>query len=133
MKSHAINFLVVDDDPATCQIVQATVEKMGHTVRTAQDGKAAIELFASSPDFFQVVITDHSMPMVNGLGLVQHLRQNHFNGKIIVMSGFLTEALIIEYIEQQVTKIIPKQFDFENFEKTLSNLLDHGDGKQSLD
>jgi DNA-binding NtrC family response regulator len=133
MKTNAINILVVDDDPATCQIVQATLEKMGHTVRIAQDGKAAIELFASSPDLFQVVITDHNMPIVDGLGLVQHLRQNHFGGKIIVMSGFLTEALIVEYIQQQVTKIIPKQFDFENFETTLSDLLDHGNGKQSLD
>ena len=133
MKTHALNILVVDDDPATRLIVQTTVERLGHTVKTARDGKAAIDLFTASPDYFQVVITDHNMPIVNGLELVQHLRQNHFGGSIIVISGFLTEALIIEYIEKQVTKILPAPFDFESFETTLSDLLDDGDGKRSHD
>ncbi|MGB8356422.1 MAG: response regulator [Chthoniobacteraceae bacterium] len=125
MKTHAKNILVVDDDPATRQIIQYTVESLGHAVKTAGDGKAAIELFAASPDFFQVVITDHNMPIVNGLDLVQHLRDNHFKGQIIVISGFLTEALITEYVEKQVTKILPRQSDFETFGTTLSDLIDN--------
>ena len=126
MKTHGVNILVADDDASIREFVQAALEKLGHTVMTAEDGKDAIDLFAARPDFFQVVITDHNMPVVNGLELVQHLRQHNFKGKIIVASGFLTEELTMEYILKHVNNVIEKPFNIESFEKTIDDLLDEG-------
>ena len=48
------------------------------------------------------------MPLVTGLELVHHLRKNNFEGKIMVISGFLTDQLLMAYRDKKVDKIIQK-------------------------
>lgn len=67
------NVLVADDDPSIVRLVRHCLLNEGFEVRTASDGRQALEAIRSEcPD---LLITDWDMPFVNGLELVRTLRQ----------------------------------------------------------
>jgi two-component system, chemotaxis family, chemotaxis protein CheY len=64
--------LVVDDSITMRQMVEFTLEKAGHEVKTAEDGLNA--LGACEVEQFDLIITDMNMPNMNGLDLIKALR-----------------------------------------------------------
>ena len=123
-KQHSFNVLVVDDEPSVCIVISKILRNLGHNVEIVHDGKDAISLLATRPDHFEVLITDHRMPLVTGLELVHHLRKNNFEGKIMVISGFLTDQLLMAYRDKKVDKIVQKTSSLEELSSTLASTLD---------
>lgn len=83
----------------------------GHRVERAPDGRAAWEKISKNVGQFDVLITDHNMPHMDGLGLVRHLRQAAFPGRIIVHSIALFPSDRDEYRALSVDRVIPKTTD----------------------
>jgi CheY-like chemotaxis protein len=68
----AARILVVDDDSITRELVRGVLERAGHEVREAPDGRAGLrELFAASPD---LVILDVGMPELDGWATLERVR-----------------------------------------------------------
>ncbi len=65
--------LVADDEPAIRKVVRDALEREGHEVVTAIDGKEALERFDEGA--FDLVVTDLAMPHVDGLELVKEIRR----------------------------------------------------------
>ncbi len=63
--------VLVEDDPATRDIVQTTLERYGAQVHTAQNGRIGAELIAALRP--QLVITDLDMPILSGTDMVRSL------------------------------------------------------------
>jgi len=64
--------LAVDDSASMRQMVCFTLKKAGFAVTEAKDGQEALDIAKSSP--FDVVISDVNMPVMDGITLVQNLR-----------------------------------------------------------
>jgi YesN/AraC family two-component response regulator len=71
----------------------------------------ALMKIGAAAEPFDVIITDHRMPRMNGLDLVRRLRVRKFAGKIIVLSAYLTKENIQAYEELQVDMMLAKPFD----------------------
>ncbi|MFN7974646.1 MAG: response regulator transcription factor [Acidobacteriota bacterium] len=65
--------LVVDDEQALRRVVRDALERDGHVVETAVDGREAVQLL--DRDDYQLVITDLGMPRMDGLDLIRHIRK----------------------------------------------------------
>ncbi len=65
--------LVVDDEQEITLVLRSGLSKHGYDVRVAGEGEAALELFQAWPP--DLVVTDLSMPNMNGLKLCQRLRE----------------------------------------------------------
>jgi two-component system, OmpR family, KDP operon response regulator KdpE len=65
--------LVVDDEPGIRTVVRDALEREGHEVMTAIDGRDALEHLDEHE--FALVVTDLAMPRVDGLALVEELRR----------------------------------------------------------
>lgn len=65
--------LCVDDSTLMREMVSFTLKEAGFEVQTCGDGQEALEL--AQRDTFAMVITDLNMPRLNGVGLIQALRQ----------------------------------------------------------
>jgi CheY-like chemotaxis protein len=128
MKNRLFNILVADDDPAIRTCVSAILHRRGHTVDVVDNGNEAMNLFTLKPDYYDILITDHNMPMVSGLELVHYLRKSNVNTKIIVMSGSLTVELMNAYQNKRVDKILQKPFMLENLSSALNGILEQWNG-----
>ncbi|MEO0345805.1 MAG: ATP-binding protein [Pseudomonadota bacterium] len=77
--------LVVDDEPNVRDVVTKTLENLGCRVIAADSGAAALELAATRA--FDVVLTDIIMPGMSGIELVETLRRDGFQQRVIYMTG----------------------------------------------
>jgi DNA-binding response OmpR family regulator len=64
--------LVVDDDPSTRDLLRGMLERAGHEVREAEDGRAGLrDLYTATPD---LVILDVNMPELDGWAMLERIR-----------------------------------------------------------
>jgi CheY-like chemotaxis protein len=79
--------LVVDDDTAVRGAIKTVLERDGHDVVLAGDGRAGVSAIAT--DAFDVVICDIFMPGMDGIETIQAFHQSNPHIPIIAMSGFM--------------------------------------------
>jgi len=99
--------LVVDDEQEITLVLRSGLTKHGFDVRVAGEGQAALELFqAWTPD---LVITDLSMPNMNGLKLCRRLREIS-DVPIIILSVKGDEATKVEALDAGADDYLTKPF-----------------------
>ncbi|MEM1432545.1 MAG: response regulator [Pseudomonadota bacterium] len=65
--------LAVDDSPAIRKMVASVLKNAGHSLTSAEDGIEASRV--ANEDSFELIITDVHMPNMNGIELIETLRQ----------------------------------------------------------
>ncbi|HEX2968271.1 MAG TPA: response regulator [Bacteroidales bacterium] len=122
--------LVFDDEPSILLMFKKMLEKEGHHVEVALNGKDGMRLFEKNkPD---LLITDIIMPEKEGLETIFELRRQYPALKIIAISGggrigpdgYLPGAKLLGADAVFAKPIVPKEFL-----KTISDLL--GEEKES--
>ena len=83
----ATRILVVDDEPSTRAVVVEILRRAGYQVDAADDGLAGWETLRTGR--FHLLITDHRMPQVTGVELIQGLRATGSELPCLLMSGAL--------------------------------------------
>lgn len=69
--------LVIDDEKDILRVIREALTRFGHHVETAFDGIEGIQKFDDGS--YDMVITDLRMPRLDGIGVVQHIRNSHKN------------------------------------------------------
>ncbi len=81
--------LLVDDDVVQATTRKAILERAGHSIAVAADGREALRLLESPEGFsLRMVITDHLMPGMNGVQFVAALRKAGYSLPVLVLSGY---------------------------------------------
>jgi DNA-binding response OmpR family regulator len=120
-KQHQI--VICDDDLLIVNVVALSLELAGYAVTKAYDGAEALALMTSKPHFYDLIVVDHVMPNLDGLGLVNGLRRLNFAGKILVLSGHLDGQIQREYKKLAVDRIMAKPYDMKALLDSVSVLL----------
>ncbi|MBS0644318.1 MAG: response regulator [Proteobacteria bacterium] len=82
----AHQLLVVDDDPDFLTFVAELMESAGHRVQIADSGAEALSLLKKIPDT-ELIISDLSMPGMDGVELIQRARQCREQLPAILLTG----------------------------------------------
>ncbi len=77
--------LVIEDDAPTRIMLRHVLERAGHQIVEAPNGKVGISLYREKPA--DLIIADMFMPEVDGIETITKLRQDYPDVKIIAMSG----------------------------------------------
>src|SRR5436305_803582 len=112
--------LAVDDEPVIGESIACLLEAPHRQIAIAANGQEALAMVATKK--FDVVITDHRMPRAGGLELVRKLRQRKYNGKIVVLSAYLSPQNIGTYEELAVDEVVAKPFDSAELRDIIENL-----------
>jgi CheY-like chemotaxis protein len=68
----SLRILLVEDNPVNQMVAQSILARRGHTVVTADNGRAALELLEGEP--FDVALMDVQMPVMDGLEATAAIR-----------------------------------------------------------
>jgi two-component system, cell cycle sensor histidine kinase and response regulator CckA len=82
-----ITVLVVDDEYLVRALLAPVLTKQGHTVLMAQGGEEGIELFSKHSAEIDLIITDITMPCVNGFQMVEAIRNSRPDARVLFISG----------------------------------------------
>ncbi len=77
--------LVIDDDPDARRVLRQMLERAGHEVIDAPDGKVGVRLYMEEPT--DLVITGLVMPEMDGIEVIMELRRKYSGVKIIALSA----------------------------------------------
>ena len=108
-----LHILTVEDEPAVAQMIGLLLGGPSAKIVHACDGWMALMKIGAAKKPFDLIITDHRMPRMNGLDLVRRLRARDFAGKIIVLSAHLSPENVQAYEELKVDMMFAKPFDCE--------------------
>ncbi len=79
--------LVIDDEGSQRDIMERFIPKLGYAVKTASSAETALEILKT--EFFPLIITDLSMPGMDGLELCQQIKKFNHNIIIYALSGYI--------------------------------------------
>jgi CheY-like chemotaxis protein len=80
--------LLVDDEPALLQLLKSYLERLGYQVDAQSDPHAAIALFENDPARYALVLTDLTLPGMNGEQMLEKMRAHNPRLQAIVSSGY---------------------------------------------
>lgn len=83
----AFRILLVDDNRLGLIARKSVLEDHGYSIITASEGEEAFERFGR--DKFDLIITDYKMPKMNGLQLIERIREAAADVPIILISGYV--------------------------------------------
>jgi two-component system KDP operon response regulator KdpE len=102
--------LVVDDEPQITRVLRTSLSSQGYDLRVANDGETALEIMKDwTPD---LVITDLSMPNMDGLELSRRIRAK-LHVPIIVLSVRGEERTKVQALDAGVDDYVTKPFGME--------------------
>jgi CheY-like chemotaxis protein len=80
--------LVIDDDRTLLEMTRATLDRQGYRVTAMRDPLQAIAAFAAEPTGWDLVITDRTMPGMNGEELAREILKARSTTPVIMCTGF---------------------------------------------
>lgn len=100
--------LLVDDEPALLDIEGKILErKFGISVETAASGEEALEILKVSP--FDAIVSDYSMPGIDGLTLLRRIREQDKQIPFILFTVKEREAVAIEALNSGANFYVQKE------------------------
>lgn len=101
--------LVVEDEDRIRQLLRETLQAAGYSVETAADGIEGLEKLCGEK--FDLILLDVWMPRMNGLELLDKLRNEASRPKIVIMTADSTPETLLEAVRKQAYQYVVKPFE----------------------
>ena len=123
-KSNHFTILIVDDENIVRPIYKRLLETEGYTVFESDSGKHALELCEQMPEqTIDLLITDVSMPEMNGYQLAKELKGKRPNMKVLYVTGFIDPSQWGDFESVPNDLILQKPFPPDQLVGTVYRLL----------
>lgn len=103
-----LRILCADDNVFLGGILVQMFKRAGHSAEHVPNGVDAWDRLSRAIGDFDVVVTDHEMPGLNGLELVELLREARFGGRIVLYTSGVTPCEIESYRRFGVAAVVLK-------------------------
>lgn len=120
------NILIVDDEQSYRQLLSLVFEGDGHMIRTAANGREAIDLIRKEQA--DVIISDVKMPDMDGIDLLRAVRETLPDLGVILMTAYASVETAREAFKLGADDFITKPFDVEELKLIVKKTLE----KQAL-
>ncbi len=113
--------LIVDDELNIRRILQASFDKNGWVALAAESGEVALKILAD--DQVDCVLTDVTMPGMNGFELQKILADQYPEVPVVIMTAYGTIPQAISAIRNGAFEFVTKPFDLDTVKKVLSTAM----------
>lgn len=106
--------LLVDDEPDVREVLRLPLSDLGYRIREAETGKQALEIFKAMQPC--IVLTDIKMPGMDGIELLQKIKQENPETEVIMITGHGDTELAIRSLKNNATDFIIKPINVDALE-----------------
>jgi PAS domain S-box-containing protein len=106
-----LQILIIDDEPLVRSLLKQVLEKSGHGVTEAGNGQEGVRSFREND--IDLVITDHGMPVMNGLDAAFRIKKQKPETPVLLVTGWQTETDAAFQKPSGIDEFITKPFDLE--------------------
>ena len=115
--------LVVDDEARMRAVAQRTLEAFGYRVVIASDGAEAVTVFAERGLEIALVLTDMTMPVMDGPATIHVMQRMHPEVPIIATSGLSDSGQVAFATVAGVSQFLPKPYTAETLLRAVHEVL----------
>ncbi len=116
--------LFVDDEELLVEMGRDMLEDLGYRVVATTDSIDALRLFRENPDYFDLVITDTTMPKLNGVEFSREVLKIRSDVAIIICTGYSELLDEGDAISMGIKKFIMKPFSVKSLAEAIRGVLD---------
>jgi two-component system response regulator AtoC len=110
--------LIVDDESVVRSTISRITQHLGLSVKEAEDGEKALHMTGSEP--FDIVFLDLLLPDMHGLELLRHIREDHPETVVIIVTGHPAVESALESMRLGAMDYLVKPFGTKEVENALS-------------
>lgn len=114
---HVIRLLIVDDETRFLQAIAQRLSKRGFDVRTADNGKDAVDL--ARKEKFDIALLDLKMPGMDGGELLRILKEEHRFLEAIILTGHGSLESAVELTKLGAFSYLPKPYELDKLVEVL--------------
>ena len=113
--------VIVDDEAGIVEEVKSFFQEEGYQVYTADSGEQGIKVIRRrKPD---IVLIDMKLPDISGIEVLKATKEISPQSKIIVITGYVDQALIDQAEKLGRDAFLPKPFDLETLKREVTRLI----------
>lgn len=119
------HIMVVDDEKILANLITIQLSDAGYTVDTFTNPKEALKQFKSNPDQYDLLITDQTMPHLNGNELASAAMTIRNDIPVILATGYSLKINEGEALKMGIAKYLEKPLNRNELLATIEQLLTH--------
>jgi two-component system, NtrC family, sensor kinase len=120
MKALSRSVLIVDDEDHITELVESVLQGCGYRTDRLNEGAPAIELLKKKE--YDILICDLHMPGTNGRDLIEWVRSNRKDIRVLLLSGDVARAETKEFVRTCGAHFLPKPFSISELTKAVQRL-----------
>lgn len=117
--------LFVDDEPDLAELGMTMLERLGYTVTSVTDSQKALDLFTSSPDEYDLVVTDLTMPKMTGVPFARKVKSVRPDVPVIICTGYSDSVSAGDVSEAGIDYLLMKPLEIRELSASIRNALTH--------
>ena len=123
--------LVIDDEATLRDVTTETLELHGYRSLTASDGAEGVAVYAQHRDEIQLVVTDMTMPIMDGRAVIRALQRIDPDVRIIAVSGLEDQRAVAAGAGSGTQAFLVKPFEGETLLRTVHEVISAPRGEES--
>ncbi|UCE20202.1 MAG: sigma-54-dependent Fis family transcriptional regulator [Gemmatimonadota bacterium] len=120
---NTLNILLVDDEINMLEVMRDVLEAEGHCVTTVSSGYEALEKCEDDPPF-DLIITDLKMPRMNGIELLEKVREKGSPIPVVILTAHGTIGSAVEAVKKGAYDYILKPFKPDEIFGMIGRILE---------
>ena len=117
------HILLVDDEEMLVDMMQQVLEQLGYTVSAHADSSTAYNAFRSQPLSYDLLITDMTMPGMNGIELTRALKAVRADFPVILCTGFNEQVSEKNAQSMGIQALLMKPVGMQQLAETIRSVL----------
>lgn len=118
-----VHILFADDDPNFLDTARRLLERLGYIVTSATNSDEAMTLIKEHHEVFDIIITDYSMPGINGFELAEQTNKFLMNIPIILYTGRIEPIDEEQIAEAGIAEIVRKPCTIKDLDTVIRKVL----------
>jgi len=118
-----LTILYCEDERPVRDVMVSVLGTLVKQLIVSGDGEEGLELFRRHADEIDIILTDISMPRMDGLEMIRTIKKTHPNLPVIVTTAFSNSEFLLEAIDINVDKYVLKPIDIQKLIEAINQSL----------